>query len=233
MSASEHGLFVVTGASSGIGEALSRKLLARGETVLLVARREEKLAIIAHEFSRAHFFAIDCAADDAPERVMEAAAKIAKIRGFVHCAGFDAPAPLAQISPSIAKNLFSVHALFAMRFLGLMGRANNHVAGARAVLVSSVATREGAIGSAAYAAAKGAVEGFLASARAELARRDVRVELIAPDVVDTPMVREGWLRWASDERKADLQRKFPNGLPTADEAADEILNVLFDGEIAK
>ncbi len=224
-----NGHFVVTGASSGIGEAVARRLLARGEAVLLVARREAKLQAIQGEFPAARLCALDLAEADAAQRVADAAKALGPVRGFVHCAGFDAPAPLGLIDDATAHRLYAVHAVFPMRFLGWMGRATNHTDAASAVLVSSVACHEGYPGGAAYAAAKGAVEGLFASARPELASRGVRLELITPGIVDTDMPKNGWMKLVTPERLAEIRARHPDGFASADAVAADIVKLLDGG----
>ncbi len=221
--------FVVTGASSGIGEAVVRRLLARGERVLLVARRAERLQAIQNNFPVARICVADLAEADSLARVTDAAKALGLVRGFVHCAGFDAPAPLGLIDDATAHRLYAVHAVFPMRFLGWMGRATNHADGASAVLISSVACREGYPGGAAYAAAKGAVEGLFASARPELATRGVRLELIAPGIVDTEMPKNGWMKLVTPERFAEIRAQHPDGFASADSVAADIVKLLDGG----
>ena len=100
-------------------------------------------------------------------------ARFASVVGFVHAAGFDAVAPLGMIADDALARLVAVHADFPLKFLGWLGRRGNHAEGASCVLVSSLAAHEGAKGHAAYAAAKGAVEGLLKPAAAELAAKPV------------------------------------------------------------
>lgn len=218
---------VVTGASSGIGECVVRRLLARGEAVLAVARREDRLRALCDGNPRAFFLSADLCADDAPERVAEnARSAFGCAKGFVHCAGFSSPAPLGLIDAQTAHRLFAVHALFPLRFLGWMAKGANHVAGASAVLVTSLAARAPAPGNAAYAAAKGAAEGMLRTAAAELAVRGLRVNAIDPGIVETNMAKSTWLRTMPAERQAELKREYPNGFRSPDEVAREIVDLL-------
>ncbi|MBO7483362.1 MAG: SDR family NAD(P)-dependent oxidoreductase [Kiritimatiellae bacterium] len=221
--------YVVTGASSGIGEAVARRILSRGDAALLVARREDRLAALASAFPAARILACDLSAEGAADRVAAAVSALGPLAGFVHCAGFAAPAPIGMVEESAARALFAVHALFPLMFLGWLARRRNHADGASAVLVSSRSAREADVGNAAYASAKGAVEGLFATARAELAPRGVRVALYAPSEVDTDMARETWMRTASPERIAEIMARHPGGLPSADDAAAEIVAIL-DGE---
>src|SRR4029453_18549935 len=75
---------LITGASSGIGEAFARRLAARGENVVLVARSEDKLSSLCHELAQAHnvnaqYVALDLTESDAAEKLFAETSK----RGLV------------------------------------------------------------------------------------------------------------------------------------------------------
>lgn len=222
--------YVVTGASSGIGECVARMLLDRGDSVLLVARRAERLAALAAGRPAARVFAADLSERGAAARVAgEAKAALGPLDGFVHCAGFAAPAPVGMIDEETVARLFAVHATFPALFLGKMARRDAHADGASAVLVSSRSARSADPGNAAYAAAKGAVEGFYETARVELAARGVRLEVARLSEVDTEMARATWMRTAPQERVAEIMSRHPGGLPSADDAARGIVELLDGG----
>ena len=223
------GCFVVTGASSGIGEAVARRLISRGDGVLAVARRADRLEALCVGAGNARFAAVDL---ESPEAVAEVAKAVkdgfGAVRGFVHCAGFAVTAPLSMVDDATARSLYAVHALFPMRFMGWLGRAPNHVEGASCVLVSSVACREGDAGNAAYAAAKGAVEGMLKSAAAELAQRGVRVNAVAPGIVETEMARSTWMARSTPEQIEARRARYPLGFGRPEQVADAIDFLLGD-----
>lgn len=217
------GCYVVTGASSGIGACIAQRLLTRGERVVAVARRGEVLQSLYGSEPNARAVAADLSGPSAAETVARAVKDaFGAVRGFVHAAGFAAPAPLSLVDDGTARGLYAVHALFPMRFMGWLGKAPNHVPGASCVLVSSLACHEGEKGNAAYAAAKGALEGMLKGVAAELADRGVRVNAVAPGVVETEMARTSWMDRVSPEELAARRSRYPFGFGTPGQVADVV-----------
>ena len=215
------GCFVVTGASSGIGAAVARRLLARGERVVAVARRADVLASLYGAEPNARVVVADLSEPSACETVAKAVKEaFGAVRGFVHCAGFAAPAPLSLVDAAVAQRLYAVHALFPLRFIGWLGKAPNHVEGTSCVLVSSLDCHVGAKGNAAYAAAKGAVEGMLKGVAAEMADRGVRVNAVAPGVVETEMAKTSWMDRVSAEELAARRAGYPFGFGRPEQVAD-------------
>ena len=218
------GCVVVTGASSGIGACVARRLVARGVNVLAVARREDRLRDVCGDLSTARYLVCDLSEDGSVAAVAKAVKEqFGTVCGFVHCAGFNALAPLSLVDAAMAQRLYAVHALFPMRFMGWLAKAPNHDEGTACVLISSRACHEGAAGQAAYAAAKGAVEGLLKSTAAELVARGVRVNVVAPGFVETEMARETWKGiLATPERVAELEKAYPLGFGKPEQVADAI-----------
>lgn len=214
---------VVTGATSGIGAAVAARLLARGEDVVAVARRMDALESLYGQNPHAVCAVADLESPDATACVATAVReRFDAVRGFVHAAGFAAPAPLGLVQDETAHRLFSVHALFPLQFLGWMAKRQNHADGASAVLVSSLAAHEGDCGNSAYAAAKGAVEGMLKPAAAELAPRGVRVNAVVLGVVDTPMARGTWMARSTREQIDARRARYPLGFGSPDKVAGAI-----------
>jgi len=195
---------IVTGASSGIGAALAAELRTRGEAVFSVDLNGGDLAL-------------DLTAPDAAERLGAAVKeKYDGVKGFVHCAGFDCAAPLGLIKPDTVRRLVDIHAGFPIQFFGWLQKKANHAPRTSCVLVSSLAAHEGAKGHVAYAAAKGAVEGILKPAAAELIAKGIRLNEVVLGVVDTPM-SGSWRSKLSQAQRQELVDGYPLGLgdPTA------------------
>ena len=222
MNMADDACYVVTGATGGIGSEVAKRLLARGESVVLTGRDATKLAAWTETSDRAVPVRVDLSEPGALRVLTEAITeRFAGVKGFVHAAGMDCAAPLAMTSPEEMMRLFAVHAGFALSFLGWLGRKKNHVPGTSCVLISSLAAHEGAKGHAAYAAAKGAVEGLLKPAAAELAGGGIRVNAVVAGIVETAMSRN-WLKRLTPEQRAALAATYPFGFGTAEDVADAI-----------
>src|SRR6185369_243528 len=94
---------LITGASSGIGEAFARKLAASGHNLLLVSRTEEKLMMLCNEAGRsnnirAEYFAVDLSRPDAPQRLFEETQKRElEIDLLINNAGFGSMGDFARL----------------------------------------------------------------------------------------------------------------------------------------
>jgi ketoreductase len=190
---------LVTGASRGIGEAISRRFGADGARVALAARDEEACARIAREIERegGEAIALVCDVTDArsvARAVSATAAKWGRIDVLVNNAGVGGPTPLSERDDSrwdaiIATNLTAVFRVTREVLPHLSD-------GGRVLNMSSVLGRFGVAGHGAYAATKHGVIGLTRSFALELAPRQITVNAICPGWVETDMGRAGWSRVA-------------------------------------
>jgi NADP-dependent 3-hydroxy acid dehydrogenase YdfG len=186
----ETGLNIVTGASSGIGRSLARRIAGDGVPVALLARRRELLDSLADEIAAqgGRAIAIVCDVTD-PEAVREAV-RVAEERfgptaRLVANAGGTAGKAAGVFDPehfrhSIELNLMSVVHCVGAVLPGMLERRAGHL-----VATSSLAGYRGLPGSAAYSAAKGGLTNFLESLRIDLRGSGVDVTVIAPGFVRT------------------------------------------------
>jgi NAD(P)-dependent dehydrogenase (short-subunit alcohol dehydrogenase family) len=179
-------VYIVFGATGGIGECLCRRLAGRGARLALVARRPEPLQRLADELGAlampvdaTHFDAVD----QCVERVMT---QYGQVDGAVNCVGslLLKSAHLtseSEWSSTIAANLTTAFAVVRSSARAMLNR------GGCIVLVSSVAARLGLANHEALAAAKAGVIGLTLAAAATYAKNGIRVNCVAPGLVRTPL----------------------------------------------
>ncbi len=237
--------FLVAGGGSGLGAATAHKLVAEGGRVV-IADVNDAGDWVARQFGdQARFIR----ADVTDEAQVQAAVELCEsafgpLRGAINCAGVapgervvgkTGPHALASFERTVRINLvgtFNVIRLAAAR----MSTAPALASGERGVIVntSSVASFEGQIGQAAYAASKAGVNGMTLPIARELARFGIRVVTIAPGIFDTPM-----LQGMSEEVRTSLgaQVPFPPRLGRPDEYAALVAHILenevLNGEVIR
>jgi short-subunit dehydrogenase len=205
---------VVTGASSGIGEATARRLAAEpGCRLVLVARREERLRALADECGGATVVAVDLTDDDAPARVREAVEREhgGRLDLLVNNAGASWNADFGEggwenVRRTMALN-FDAQVRLTEALLPLL-RAS---APSSIVNVSSTAGRVGRAAGGAYSASKFALAGWTDSLHLEEQPHGVHVGLVLPGFVATEgfpqrqLVDRAATRWivSRPERVAD------------------------------
>jgi NAD(P)-dependent dehydrogenase (short-subunit alcohol dehydrogenase family) len=180
-------LHLILGGTGGIGSTLARRLVGDGARVALAARDGDRLAALADELGGAPWRALDATRTaDVEGFVRDLAAEHGGLVGLANCVGSILLKPAHATSDdewaeTLALNLGSAFA--AVRAAGkVMARAGGSV-----VLLSSAAARVGLPSHEAIAAAKAGVVGLALAAAATYARKGLRVNVVAPGLVETPM----------------------------------------------
>jgi NADP-dependent 3-hydroxy acid dehydrogenase YdfG len=215
---------VVTGASSGIGEAVARAAVAAGARVGLVARRAERLAGLAEELGDAAVVGVEDVTDAAAltDAVDRLAAELDGLDGVVAAAGTMHLGAVGETDPERWREVFdvNVHGLLATARAALPHLGE----GASWVTISSMSGRR--VPSAAggvYAASKHAAHAVDETLRREAGGRGVRVTTVAPGFVATDLM-------AGDEGNRDdvaafRERMHAQGL-TPEHVAAAVVHVL-------
>jgi NADP-dependent 3-hydroxy acid dehydrogenase YdfG len=181
---------VVTGASSGIGEATARGLSEQGWSVIGVARRADRLEALASE-TGCEVVVADITVDADVEKIRNYVVETGGLSALVNVAGLAIGSDtVGTASPADWQTMFDVNVLGTQRMIAaLLPELRKHcVAGAHAdiVTISSTAGFVSYEGGGGYNASKFALHGALGALRLELAGEPIRVVEIAPGMVKTP-----------------------------------------------
>jgi NADP-dependent 3-hydroxy acid dehydrogenase YdfG len=210
---------LVTGASSGIGEAAARTLAGLGASVALAARRADRLETLAGEIADAGGTALAIEADVTDREQAEAAVKrtvdeLGSLDTLINNAGVMllgpiVDAPVEEWDRMIDLNVKGLMYCANAATPHLLDAAENGSRGvADMVNISSVAGRQVRNGSGVYNASKHAVGAFSDSLRQEVTKRHLRVSLVEPGAVATELVSHNRdeVRETINQRFADMER---------------------------
>ncbi len=219
-------VFLVTGASSGIGFEICRTIHAMNGRFIAVARREERLqALVADLDSTRHTFkATDLTQEDQLDDLI---ASLPAIDGVVHCAGAGKYLPLRFYNFDVFRELQSLTVTSIMYLLNGICKKKKLNKNSSIVLVSSLGALMGPKAGGLYCAVKAEL---LALARVwanELSIYGTRANCVAPGIVQTDLLEEAYKRLSAEEVEADRQ-KYPLGYGTPPDVAQPVAFLLSD-----
>ena len=212
---------VVTGASSGIGLALSRELARRGARVGMIARRRERLEAARDSILETGAKVSCYAADTCSREAMTSAVDyFAECHGpcdvLIANAGIYRQTSGLQFESQAAGEVITTNVVGVVNAIGavlpsMVERNQGHLVG-----VASLGAMIGLPGAGAYCASKSAVVTLLESLRIDLRKTKIRVTTVCPGFVDTPMI-------------TDEERRTLSHLLSAEQAANRIVRAIERG----
>jgi len=230
---------IVTGGASGIGEACSRQLAAAGAKVVIADLNDTKGNALATEIGGAFAHVDVCNTEDI-KAAIAMAEEMGPIRALVNSAGigaasrtigrdgsYDSAFNLDYWRKVIDVNLTGTFDCILLVATAMSRTEPVSADGERGAIVNmaSTAAFDGQIGQAAYSASKSGVAGMTLPIARDLSVVGIRVNTVAPGLIDTPIYGEGE---GSEAFKANLTKDvlFPKRLGIADELASMVMELI-------
>jgi 3-oxoacyl-[acyl-carrier protein] reductase len=178
---------VVTGGTRGIGLATARALAAAGARVVITGRDEAAAKQVAAEFGGTGL-GLDVTDADAVGSTIRAVAKEhGRLDIVVANAGILEAGVLGMIKPDVVDRLLSTNVAGTLHTVQAASRAMMRKKTGAIVVLASIVGEQGSAGQTAYAASKAAVGNIARSAAKELGRFGIRVNAVAPGVIETQL----------------------------------------------
>jgi short-subunit dehydrogenase len=207
---------IITGASSGIGEAVARRCGAEGANVVLFARRRDRLEKLGAEIDPAGQRTLCVAGDvtraeDRVRLVAETLAKFGRIDGLVNNAGFGQRGPIEQIPLDAIRRNFETNVFALLGLTQEVAPRMRQQGRGRIVLIGSVAGKLARPMTSTYDATKHALEAFADGLRGELKPFGIHVALVRPGFIITEFIE------AADSASANVMENLGPYAPYAAE----------------
>jgi len=198
---------VVTGASRGLGEAIARTLAGDGARVALVARSSDKLKQLANSLPNDPVVIEgDLSVPDGWKVIADSALEaLGKVDILVNNAGVNATESLNKLTSESFDQVMMVNVRNLVLLTHALGASLAERQGA-VVNISSVSAYCGGVGQIAYSTSKGAVNSFTRNASRDLGRMGVRVNGIAPGVIDDGMWKTAFEGGVDREKTIERMR---------------------------
>lgn len=222
---------LVTGASSGIGASCAQIASELGATVILVARRADKLEDVRAGLAgtaRHEVLTCDLADRSSIASLVVRATHNGKLDGVVHSAGLAPMVPVGLLSEDHIGSVFSINYFAFLELMKHCSKIKARNAGCSFVAVSSVSAEAGWAGGSVYCGSKGALSATVRALALELAPKGMRVNAVCPSNIRTPLYDAGAADMNDDESITKLISKQPLGLGDPRQVANVVAFLLSD-----
>jgi len=197
---------LVVGATGGLGSAIARFLSTKGAALFVSGRNQEALSVIAQDLG------VDSLAlnlNNASERV-SLVDTVGALDGVVYAAGVSPVAPVRYLKDAEITTCLDLNTMVPLLLVRDLLKQKKLNAGASIVWLSSVASSRGTAGYAAYSASKAALEAAARCLALELAPKAMRVNCLAPGMIETGMANAAAERMSTEALAVHL-KDYPLG----------------------
>ena len=228
----ENKVIIVTGASSGIGAQCAIDCSKMGARVALVGRNEERLK---RTFSQMEgdghlVLPLDLSSSNGlKEAIKEVVSMVGKINGVVNCAGMSSVTPLKLVTDELLDQFFRTNVYSAINLSKEVTRVGNYdkEGGCSIIFFASIMGICGDKCKTIYSATKGALIAAARSMACELAKNKIRVNVVSPGAIETPINAK--LPHMSDpELRKELEDKHLLGLGECSDISNACIYLLSD-----
>ena len=224
---------LVTGASSGIGQAIAIWISRMGGQVALLARSKEKLekTFSLLEGCNHRIVPLDLLSQEyeIEETIDNLIQKWGLLHGMVHSAGLTITQPLNRIrTEKDYNNIFNVNYRSFLFLSQICCKKKNHTKNASIVAISSITALKGKSGLILYASSKAALASSVRCLALEYAPIGIRFNSICPGWVDTPMLKSTREKLGEELFEQNIVSSHPLGLGTPDDIAYATIYLLSD-----
>ncbi|MDD2608018.1 SDR family oxidoreductase [Lascolabacillus sp.] len=214
---------LVTGASSGIGEAISIWISRMGGQVALLARSKEKLekTLSKLEENNHKVLSLDLLSqeEEIEEAINNLGSEWGPLNGMVHSAGIFSMSPLRNFSYKECEEIFKLNHNVFLLLSKLLVKKGKMSPKSSIVAISSVAGLKGNVALSLYGASKAALISSIRCLALEYASKGIRFNCICPGWVNTPMLEDTQKMLGEELFKQNIIAPHPLGLGTPDDVA--------------
>jgi len=210
---------LVTGASSGLGQQIAISCSEAGASLVICGRDKTRLNETFNKLAgTGHQALLGDLTDDAV--LASTVEQVGLIDGVVHCTGVSGPIPARMISREFLDRLFNIN-FFVPTLLTSKLLAKSRInKGGSILFMSSSAAFRGVHGMSVYSATKSALVASTRCLALETAKRGIRVNCLAPDLVVTPMLLGSGAILSTNEWLDQQRAIHPLGLGSTDDVAN-------------
>ncbi len=224
-------VFLITGAGSGIGQAIAQLSYKHGAKVIILDKNQEGLEETAKDFVDNRFCSItaDLTDFDKLEDIVKIGVdKVGKISGFCHSAGFEYTLPIKSMTAKHYQDLFNINTISCFELAKIISKKKYiDIAGASFVFIASIMGIVSRPGLAGYSASKGALIAGARSFAIELAKKNIRVNTVSPGTILTNLIEKAFQNMDPSQKEKRLI-DYPFGFGKPEDIANAVMFLFSD-----